>query len=203
MLRLGLTGGIASGKSTVSAMLRKLGFVVLEADVVAHQLTEPGTRAYTEIVQQFGLPVVGADNTISRPNMAKIVFADPAKLKLLNSIVHPRVEEHLLAEMEKLRRDKNPPDAVFVEAALIYEAGLDRMLDGVVVVWCEPSQQLERLIQRGFSAEEAQRRIASQMPVEDKLRQATETIDCSGSMEETHAQVERLATKVRAARPTV
>ncbi len=203
MLRLGLTGGIASGKSTVSAMLRKLGFVVLEADVIAHQLTEPGTPAYNEILSNFGSSVVGVEGKIDRQVLAKIVFADSAKLKFLNSIVHPRVEEHLLAEMERLRGDKNPPRAVFVEAALIYEAGLDRMLDGVVVVWCEPSQQLERLIQRGFSAEEAQRRIASQMPVEEKLRQATETIDCSGSMEETRAQVERLATKVRAARPTV
>lgn len=203
MLRLGLTGGIASGKSTVSGILRELDFVVLEADVIAHQLTEPGTPAYSEIVSNFGSSVVGAEGKIDRQALAKIVFADPAKLKLLNSIVHPRVEKHLLAEMEKLRRHKSPPDAVFVEAALIYEAGLDRRLDGVVVVCCKPPQQLDRLIKRGFSAEDAQRRIDSQMSVEEKLRQATETIDCSGSLEQTRAQVDQLATKLRTARPKV
>jgi dephospho-CoA kinase len=203
MLRLGLTGGIASGKSTVGTMLQKLNFVVLEADVIAHQITEPGNPAYVEIVREFGPSIVGPDNKINRPSLAKIVFAEPEKLKLLNRIVHPRVEEFLIAEMERLRRDKNPPDAVFVEAALIYEAGLDKKLDGVVVVWCKPSQQLDRLIKRGFSTEDAQRRIASQMPADEKLRQATETIDSSGSLEQTRTQVEQLAAKIRAASPTV
>jgi dephospho-CoA kinase len=202
MLRLGLTGGIASGKSTVSGMLQKMGFVVLEADLIAHQVTEPGSSAYTEMVNEFGISVIGADKKIDRPALAKIVFADVAKLKRLNSIVHPRVEERLVGEMENMQRNKNPPDAVFVEAALIYEAGLDKKLDGVVVVWCKPSQQLERLTKRGLTVEEAQRRIASQMPAEQKLQMASETIDCSGSLEGTYAQVEQLATKLRAARPT-
>jgi dephospho-CoA kinase len=202
MLRLGLTGGIASGKSTVSGMLQKMGFVVLEADLIAHQVTEPGSSAYTEMVNEFGISVIGADKKIDRPALAKIVFADVAKLKRLNSIVHPRVEERLVGEMENMQRNKNPPDAVFVEAALIYEAGLDKKLDGVVVVWCKPSQQLERLTKRGLTVEEAQRRIASQMPAEQKLQMASETIDCSGSLEGTYAQVEQLATKLRAVRPT-
>jgi dephospho-CoA kinase len=206
MRRLGLTGGIASGKSTVSAILRKLGFTVFDADSLAHQVTEPGHSAYGEIIQEFGDSVVGADKKINRPALAKIVFAEPAKLQRLNAIIHPRVEERLAIEIDKLQRDapKHPePSTVFVEAALIYEARLDKKLDGVVVVWCKPEQQLERLVARGLSAEEARHRIAAQMPVEEKLRQATEKIDCSGTFEETRRQVEQLATKLRSVRPTV
>jgi dephospho-CoA kinase len=201
MLRLGLTGGIASGKSTVSAMLRDLGFTVLDADSMAHELMEPGCRAYDEIVREFGAAVLGADKKVDRRALAKIVFADPAKLQKLNAIVHPRVEEKIISRLVELKREGSHC-AVFVEAALIIEAGLDKKLDGVVVVWCKPEQQIERLVARGFSAEDARRRMAAQLPVEEKVRQATETIDCSGPMAETKRQVEQLATKLRGMRPT-
>jgi dephospho-CoA kinase len=200
MLRLGLTGGIASGKSTVGATLRKLGFTVLDADSIAHQLIEQGQPAYDEVVREFGDSILNADQRISRAALAKIVFADPRKLERLNAIVHPRVEERLLVEFEKLQRD-NSRRVAFVEAALIIEAGLHKKLDGVVVVWCKPAQQLQRLLARGLSEEEARRRIASQLSLEEKLLHATEKIDCSGSLAETHRQVEELATKLRGARP--
>jgi dephospho-CoA kinase len=201
MLRLGLTGGIASGKSTVGATLRKLGFTVLDADSIAHQLIEQGQPAYDEVVREFGDSILNADQRISRAALAKIVFADPRKLERLNAIIHPRVEERLLTEFEKLQRD-NSRRVAFVEAALIIEAGLDKKLDGVVVVWCKPAQQLQRLLSRGLSEEDARRRIASQLSLEEKLLHATEKIDCSGSLAETHRQVEELATKLRGARPT-
>ena len=201
MLRLGLTGGIASGKSTVGATLRKLGFTVLDADSIAHQLIEQGQPAYDEVVREFGDSILNADQRISRAALAKIVFADPRKLERLNAIIHPRVEERLFAEFEKLQRD-NSRRVAFVEAALIIEAGLHKKLDGVVVVWCKPAQQLQRLLSRGLSEEEARRRIASQLSLEEKLLHATEKIDCSGSLAETHRQVEELATKLRGARPT-
>jgi dephospho-CoA kinase len=201
MLRLGLTGGIASGKSTVGSMLRKLGLTVLDADSIAHELIETGEPAYEEVVREFGPTILNADKRISRAALAKIVFANPAKLARLNAIVHPRVEERLLVEFDKLQRHASP-GPVFVEAALIIEAGLDKKLDGVVVVWCKPEQQLERLIARGLSEEEAQRRIASQLPLEEKLLRATEKIDCSGSLAQTRKQVGALATKLRAVRPT-
>jgi dephospho-CoA kinase len=201
MLRLGLTGGIASGKSTVGATLRKLGFTVLDADSIAHQLIEQGQPAYDEVVREFGDSILNADQRISRAALAKIVFADPRKLERLNAIIHPRVEERLLAEFKKLQRD-NSRRVAFVEAALIIEAGLHKKLDGVVVVWCKPSQQLQRLLSRGLNEEEARRRIASQLSLEEKLLHATEKIDCSGSLAETHRQVEELATKLRGARPT-
>jgi dephospho-CoA kinase len=201
MLRLGLTGGIASGKSTVGSMLRKLGLTVLDADSIAHELIETGEPAYEEVVREFGPTILNAEKRISRAALAKIVFADPAKLQRLNAIVHPRVEERLLVEFEKLQR-RAAPAVAFVEAALIIEAGLDKKLDGVVVVWCEADQQLERLLARGLSEEEAQRRIASQLPLKKKLLRATEKIDCSGTLAHTRKQVEELATKLRSLRPT-
>ena len=202
MLRLGITGGIASGKSTVSAMLREMGFTVLDADSIAHMLIEPGYPAHHKIVRGFGKSILNGDNQVNRVALAEIVFDDPIKLKQLNAIVHPRVEEYIVTEFAKLERD-GTQSAAFVEAALIVEAGLDKKLDGVVVVWCAPEQQVSRLMARGFTEDEAGRRIASQLPIAEKLRHATERIDCPGSLAETRRQVGQLASKLREVRPTV
>jgi len=196
MLRLGITGGIASGKSVVAAALRKLGFHVLDADRLAHQLTEPGQRAYREVIAEFGTSILAADQRIDRSKLAAIVFPDRAKLNRLNAIVHPRVSEATFKQFAQWQRE-GTRDAVFVEAALLVEAGFHKGLDGLVVAWCKPEQQLERLLVRGLSEAEARKRMASQMPVEDKLRYATERVDCSGSLEETQRQVEALAAKLR------
>jgi dephospho-CoA kinase len=196
MKRLGITGGIASGKSAVAGMLRALGFRVIDADALGHQVIELGTPAYREIVREFGAGVVGADGRIDRRKLGALVFADQAKLARLNAIVHPRVEEEmvrLFAEWEK----SNVADAAFVEAALLVEAGYQKNLDGLVVAWCRPEQQIERLLARGLSEVEARRRIAAQMPAEEKLKFATVKIDCSGTLEETRRQVEELAKKLR------
>lgn len=196
MLRLGLTGGIASGKSAVAAMLRDLGFPVLAADPVAHKLMELGQPAHAEILAEFGPGVAAADGQIDRAKMAGIVFADPAKLARLNAILHPRVEQIILQQLEDWQQG-GARDAAFVEAALLIETGMDKKLDGLVVAWCEPGQQLERLHARGMSEVEANRRIASQMPVDQKVKRATYTIDCSGRIAETLAQVRALAAKLR------
>jgi dephospho-CoA kinase len=195
MLRLGLTGGIASGKSTVAAMLRELGFTVIDADSMAHQLSAPGLPAYDEIVREFGSSILKAGNAIDRGVLGTIVFADRAKLDRLNAIIHPKVEEQLAIEFEKLQKDP-ARKAAFVEAALIIEAGLHKKLDGVVVVCCKPEQQLARLIERGLSAHEARKRITAQLPQDEKLRYATEKIDCSRSLADTHRQVQALAAKL-------
>ena len=200
MLRLGLTGGIASGKSAVAAMLRELGFAVLDADALAHKLIEPGQAAYAEVIQEFGPSIADTSGCIDRAKFGAMVFADLAKLDRLNAIVHPRVAEVILSQFEVWRRS-GVRDAVFVEAALLVESGIHKKLDGLVVVWCRPEQQLERLLARGFSESEARRRIAAQLPVEEKLRLATEKIDCSMSLEETRRQVEALAGKLRRAQP--
>ncbi len=196
MLRLGLTGGIASGKSAVAAMLREMGFAVLDADSLAHKLIEPGQPAFAEVLQEFGQPVLSADGRVDRSKLATIVFNDRARLDRLNAIVHPRVAEVILSQFEIWRRS-GVRDAVFVEAALLIESGIHKNLDGLVVAWCTPEQQLDRLVTRGLSESEARRRIAAQLPVEEKLLLATEKIDCSGSLEETRRQVEALAAKLR------
>ncbi len=196
MLRLGLTGGIASGKSAVAAMLRELGFSVLDADSLAHKLIEPGQPAYNEILQEFGRAMVAPDGRVDRAKLSAIVFNDRAKLDRLNAIVHPRVAEVVFRQFDEWQRG-GTRDAAFVEAALLIESGIHNKLDGLVVAWCAPQQQLERLIARGLSEPEARRRIAAQLTVEEKLLLATEKIDCSGSLEETRRQVEALAIKLR------
>ena len=196
MLRLGLTGGIASGKSAVAAVLRELGFAVLDADGLAHKLIEPGQPAYDEVVQEFGPSIIDPSGRVDRSKLGAIVFADQPKLDRLNAIVHPRVAEVVFSQFEAWRRS-GVRDAAFVEAALLIESGIHKKLDGLVVAWCRPEQQLERLLARGLSEIEARRRIAAQLPVVKKLRLATEKIDCSGRLEETRSQVEALATRLR------
>jgi dephospho-CoA kinase len=196
MLRLGLTGGIASGKSAVAAMLREKGFAVLDADALAHRLIEPGQDAHDEVIREFGPAIADAGGRIDRAKLGALVFADRAKLDRLNAIVHPRVREAMLHQLDEWQRG-GTRDAAFVEAALIVEAGFHKNLDGLVVAWCTPEQQLARLLARGLSEAEARRRIAAQLPVAEKLRHATEKIDCSHSIEETRRQVEALAARLR------
>lgn len=200
MLRLGLTGGIASGKSAVAAMLREMGFSVLDADGLAHSLIEPGQPAYQEVLKEFGSGITDGRGRVDRAKLAALVFSDRSKLDRLNAIVHPRVAEAVFRQFEEWQSD-SARDAAFVEAALLVESGIHKQLDGLVVAWCRPEQQLERLAARGLREEEARRRIAAQMPVEEKLRLATEKIDCSGSLEETRRQVEALAAKLRRNQP--
>jgi dephospho-CoA kinase len=195
MLRLGLTGGIASGKTAVAAMLREMGFAVVDADSLAHKLIEPGQPAYYEVAREFGADIVAPNGYINRAKLAALVFVDPAKLARLNAIIHPRVEAAAYRQLDEWAA--NGTTAAFIEAALLVEAGYHKNLDGLVVTWCQPDQQLERLRARGMTEQEARQRIAAQLPVAEKLRHASDTIDCSGSLEETRKQVEALAAKLR------
>jgi dephospho-CoA kinase len=195
MQRLGLTGGIASGKTAVAGMLREMGFAVLDADSLAHKLIEPGQPAYDEVAREFGRSIIDSDKTVNRAKLAAIVFADPAKLARLNAILHPRVESVIHQRFAEWSQN-GTRDAAFVEAALLIEAGYHKNLDGLVITWCRPEQQLERLRARGFSEGDARSRIAAQLPVADKLRYATEKIDCSRSLEETRKQLEALAARL-------
>ena len=181
-------------------MLREYGFPVLEADKISHALIEPGGVAYEEVIARFGRTILDTGGKINRARLAVIVFRDREKLDQLNRILHPRVEEELLRQLSELEKS-GAYAAAFVEAALIFEAGLHTKLDGVAVTWCQPEQQLARLTERGMSEAEAMQRMAMQMPVEEKLAMAAEKIDCSGSIEETRSQVDALAAKLRAAAP--
>jgi dephospho-CoA kinase len=187
MLRVGLTGGIASGKSTVAATLRELDCPVLDADTLGHELLEQGQDAYNEVVREYGKEILDTYGNVDRSKLGQIIFADAQKRVRLNQILHPRILDVVRKWFAALAQAGGPELAV-VEAALIIEAGYNRELDQVIVCWCPAEQQLQRLVERGLTAEQAQLRIAAQMPMEEKRRLGDETIDCSGSLEETERQ---------------
>ncbi|MFY9804934.1 MAG: dephospho-CoA kinase [Candidatus Acidiferrales bacterium] len=188
MLRVGLTGGIASGKSTVASLLRDMDCPVLDADPLGHELLEQGQEAYDEVVREFGKDVLDPHGNVDRRKLGPIVFADAQKRARLNQILHPRILEVVRKWFAALDQ-VGGPDLAIVEAALIIEAGYHKELDKVMVCWCRPEQQIERLKERGLTPEQAQVRIAAQMPMEEKRRLADESVDCSGSVEETERQV--------------
>lgn len=196
MLRIGLTGGIASGKSTVSAQLRDRDCQVLDADVLTHELLEPGQGAYNEVLREFGPEVLTPSQTIDRQKLGAIVFADSARRARLNQIMHPRIQQ-IAANWFSVLDRPGGPDFAFEDAALILEAGARKNFDRVVVCWCRPEQQIQRLTDRGLSLEEARRRIASQMPIDRKRKLADDVIDCSGTIAETEGQVDALLDKLR------
>ncbi|HUO33811.1 MAG TPA: dephospho-CoA kinase [Candidatus Acidoferrum sp.] len=198
MLRIGLTGGIASGKSTVAKMLRARDCLVLEADPLGHEFLEPGQKAYAEVVREFGTEILMSGGIVDRAKLGDIVFADSARLARLNQILHPPILQVIRTWFGALDRMGGPPLA-FVEAALILEAGFNQELDKVVVCWCSRQQQMERLQARGLTPREAEMRIASQMPIDEKRRRADEVIDCSVSIAETEQQVDRVLARLREA----
>lgn len=198
MLRVGLTGGIASGKSTVASLLRDRDCMVLEADPLGHELLEPGQAAYDETVQEFGQEILAPGGKVDRGKLGAIIFADPQKRARLNQILHPRILDIVRKWFEALDR-QGGPEYAFAEAALIVEAGFHKELDRLVVCWTLPKQQLERLQERGMSLEDAQRRIAAQMPAEEKRRAADVVIDCSKTLEETERQVNQLLEQLKQA----
>jgi dephospho-CoA kinase len=189
-LRTGLTGGIACGKTTVAAILRELGCPIIDADRIAHRFLEHGGAAYHDVLREFGREVLDAEGRVNRAKLAEIVFADPAKLALLNTLVHPHVAAECRRRFAELEQEGKA--LAVVEAALLIEAGFDRELDRLVVCWCRPEQQIERLLARGMSRAAAGQRIAAQMPIEEKRRRAHDLIDCSGTLEETRRQTEAL-----------
>ncbi len=192
MLKVGLTGGICSGKSTVADMLEELGCRVLRLDPLAHELIAPGQPAYQEIVAAFGWEILASDGSIERQKLARVVFADGKQLDRLNAIVHPRVIAQVEAQLAELAAVM-PTGIVIVEAALLIESGYYRQLDKLIVTWCTEEQQLARLMARtGLSRAEVAMRLAAQLPAEEKRRYADYEIDCSGSLEHTHAQVEEV-----------
>lgn len=188
MIRVGLTGGIASGKSTVAALLRDRDYQVLDADALARELLEPGQESYKEVLQEFGTEILSPGGAIDRRKLAAIVFSDAEKRARLNRIIHPRIHDVVVKWFDALDRPGGP-EMAFEEAALILEAGAQRDLDCVIVCWCRPEQQLERLKERGFSQRDAELRIAAQMPLDQKRNLADEVIDCSRSLEDTERQV--------------
>ncbi len=196
MLKVGLTGGIGTGKTTVASMLRDRDVPVLDADPLGHELLEPGQAAYDEIVAVFDEDILDPNGKVNRAKLGSVIFADAHKRERLNQILHPRILEVVQKWFAALDGPDGPPFAV-VEAALIFEARYNRDLDKIIVCWCRPEQQLERLTLRGLSVEEAKQRVAAQMPLDDKSKLADEVIDCSGSIEETQRQVDLVVEKLK------
>lgn len=191
VLMVGLTGGIGSGKSAVSRLLAEHGAVVIDADLVAREVVEPGTEGLAKVVAEFGEQVLRPDGSLDRPTLGSLVFADPAKLAALNAIVHPLIG-HRTAEL--LARAREAGATVLVhDVPLLVESHLAEGYDAVVVVAADPETQLHRLTRlRGMSVHEARQRIAAQAPLADKLAVATHVISNDGPLEELGPQVDRL-----------
>ncbi len=188
---IGLTGGIASGKSTVARMLAELGAPVVDADALARRVVEPGQPAWEDVVAEFGREVLLPDGAVDRKKLGDIVFADDAKRRRLNAITHPRIAAASRAEVAA--HVGAGAQVVIYEAALLVENGIHRTLDGVIVVSCSPAEQLRRLMARdGLDEAAARARIAAQLPLEEKLKAATFVVDTSGAYEDTRRQVEHL-----------
>ena len=204
MLKVGLTGGIASGKSIVGEMFVVLGARLVQADRIAHSLMQPGEAVYNEVVRHFGREILNPDGTVNRGKLAEAAFGPndapqgqrASRIEELNRIVHPVVIRSQEEWMQAVGRS-DPHSVAIVEAALILEAGTAKRFDRLVVVTCSPEQRVERFAARqkiGLEAakKEVERRMAAQMPDEEKVKAADDVIDNSGSLERTREQVLRV-----------
>ena len=192
---IGLTGGLASGKSAVAAILRDLGAHVVSADAIAREIVEPGSPALGEIVEAFGGEILTPDGRLDRARLAARIFADPEARVRLNAITHPRIRERLRAEVTRLQRTLPPDSVIVLDIPLLLDtAPRDALpLEGVVVVAVDEATQVQRLRRRdGLSAAEARRRLRAQRPLREKVAEADWLIDNSGTPEETHRQAEAL-----------
>ncbi len=197
MLRVGLTGGLASGKSFVGHALRDLGCYLIEADELGHQVLQPGAEAYDAVIHAFGSEILDQEAFIDRQKLGELVFEKPDLLAKLSRLVHPPViqrQERMIAEIAKA----DPSAIVVVEAAILVETGSYKKFDRLIVAVCSPEQQMERAMKRGaYTREEAMARLSRQLPLEEKLRVADYVIDTSGTKENTLEQVRAMYGSLR------
>lgn len=192
MLTIGLTGGIGSGKSTVSSILGELGAPVIDADKVGHAIYEPGGPAYNDVIATFGRNVLGPDGTIDRKKLGPIVFADAAALQRLNSIVHPKMFARMREMVEDLRAtgQRNP---IVIEAAILIEANWQSLFDQIWLVTASKDRVVERIERdRGLKPEQTEARIRAQLPDEERRRHSTLVISNDGTIAELHDKVAEL-----------
>lgn len=191
---IGLTGGIGSGKSTVSGYLREKGYKVSDADLIAHQITEPGTETLDELVSAFGNEILDSNGRLRRKYLASIVFTDAVSEKTLNRITHKGIKKQLEAEIEENR--KNGERLMFLEGPILFEAGVNRWCDYMWLVTADMDKRLQRVMQRDDASEEqVKQRIACQMSDEEKIRLSDEVLDNSGNREELCIKVDELLEK--------
>lgn len=188
MLKVGLTGGLATGKSLVGAALEEMGCYLIKADELGHEVLLPGGEAYEDVVREFGEGILNPDGTINRKRLGTIVFAEPKRLDALNRLVHPPVirrEEEFMARVAA----RDPKAIVVVEAAILIETGSYKRFDTIILAVCGEEQQVERAVLRdGTDPEEVRARIRRQMPLDEKRKFASYVIDTSGSKDDTLRQ---------------
>lgn len=204
MLRVGLTGGIAAGKSVVGEMFSAFGVYVAQADHMSHELMQPGEPVYKEVLEHFGKEILNPDGAVNRSRLAEVVFGvdnKPSRIAELNAIVHPAVIAKQEKWMDEIER-QHPNAISMVEAALLLEAGMKDDFDRLIVVTCTPEQRIARWMHRTHVDEagarrEVTRRMAAQFPDEEKIKAADYVIDNSGSLDETRRQVEEVFVKLK------
>jgi dephospho-CoA kinase len=185
MLVVGLTGGVASGKSLVSRIFKEEGATLIDADQIARELVQPQTPAWKELIILFGKEILQEDESIHRKKLAARIFSDPKQQAALNRILHPRIKEEIDRRLKEIG-EKDPEAIVVIDAALLIETGNHREMDQVIVVTSTEAQQIERLRARdGWTPEEARRIVASQMGTEEKVKAAHVVLQNEGSLEET------------------
>lgn len=189
-MNIGLTGGIATGKSTVSQMLVARGAALIDADVVARRIMEPGHPVLGKVVERFGKTVLLADGQLNRKRLGEIVFSNSLERKALEDITHPAIRREMKAELDALEQEK-PGRLVVADIPLLYESGLEALYEKIMVVYVPRTLQLERLMRRNaLTGEQAELRLAAQMDIEEKRRRADILIDNSRSYEETERQID-------------
>ncbi len=197
MLIVGLTGGVASGKTAISQVLKAEGAYIIDADQIARELVQPQKPAWSELIGAFGKEILQEDGSIHRKKLADKVFADPKKRKLLNQILHPRIKEEMDRRTKEIGQ-KDPQAIVVIDAPLIIELGNQRDMDKLIVVASTQTQQIKRLKERdGVSPEAALRVISSQMPVEEKVKLADYVIRNEGSIEEAKKRAKEVFKELR------
>lgn len=201
MLIVGLTGGYASGKSTVAKMFVELGAALVDADKLAREVVKPDKQAWFEIVAHFGKGILLKNSEIDRKALGEVVFGSVAERERLNAIVHPRVLDEELRAIEEIK-NREPDAIIILSVPLLIESGHYKNCDKIVVVTVDKDTQIKRLMERdGFSREESARRISAQMPLSEKVAYADFVIDNSGSIEETEFQVKEVFKKLRMLKP--
>jgi dephospho-CoA kinase len=200
MLVVGLTGGIVSGKTTVARMFKELGAKIIDADIIAREIVQPNKKAWTKIVENFGEEILKENQEINRKKLGSIVFSNQTKLNLLNKITHPVIIENIKLHLSQIRQQAtrdNEDVTCIIDAPLLFEAQLEKLMDKTIVVYISEKEQLIRLLKRdGMPIEEAHKRIRAQMPLKVKTNLADYVIDNSLSPENTKKQVIHLWKKL-------
>ena len=190
----GLTGGVGMGKSTAASFLLQLGARVVDTDEIAHSLVQPGQPALTEIAATFGKHFIAINGQLRRSELAKVVFTDPAARQKLEAILHPRIRDRWSAQVEQWRQENHPLAVVIIP--LLFETQAENQFDKIICVACSSATQRERLATRGWTAEQSQQRIASQMPIEQKLAKSHYVAWTEGATEVSRRQLAEICRKI-------